>query len=492
MKKKQFNEVCKLADEILQSQSASSTRLAIPYLHVVRPHHIFLKKYESIYDHSIIRYFKNTKQMVINIISLFVVLVQSIFYSRCSQWLYGFNFKSDKHILFISHLINKSQHNQDEDFYFSTLPQKVSDAGYKPLVVMINHIGRKGVRNNDDNEKFLKRIILPLRLGFFDELKNLGLLWKEYKVLKNEMRFEKNKNKFFFIRMTATDALSTQSLTSLRIARQVEGLLEIFRSKALITTYEGQAWERKVFDNARSLNQNIKCIAYTHAPIFKNQHAIKRSLSKQYNPDIILVSGRAQKKQLEKNASLKNIQIAVLGSIRFNNANQIESLTNKKQQFCLVAPEGIKKEIEILFDFSLECAKLMPECQFIWRLHPHSEFNKVRYSSLPENIMLSDQKLHDDLLQSQWILYRGSSVVIQAVIAGLKPIYLHISEEIKVDTIYEIQNWKSEVKSIKEFELTVRQKKGIYSDYQKALKDCLDINSPLDVKVLINAIRDDN
>ena len=47
----------------------------------------------------------------------------------------------------------------------------------------------------------------------------------------------------------------------------------------------------------------------------------------------------------------------------------------------------------------------------------------------PDNILLSDQKLDDDLLRSQWLLYRGSSVVIQAVVAGLKPIYLHRADE---------------------------------------------------------------
>ena len=497
MTEDQYNEVCRLTDEILQSQSASSTRVAIPWLHVIRSHHIFLQRYESIYDGTIIAYYKNTKRKARNVILLFAVLTQSLFYSRYSLWLQSFNRHSKKDILFVSHLLNKSQYSQADDFYFSDLPQKVSNAGFKSLVVMINHSDSEVIGNN--NEKNLKKIVLPHKLGLYDEIKNLGLLWAEYKTLTKEMRLEKNIIKKKFLYFAAIESLSPSSLTSLRLAMQIGGLVKTLKPKALITTHEGYAWERRVYDAARQVDQNIKCIGYTHAPIFENQHAIKRSLAKQFNPDVILVSGPTQKKQLEKYGLLKNIQIDVLGSLRFiqrkvDNADlQIKKkIAGKSKQFCLVIPEGIKKEIDLLFDFSLECAKAIPECQFIWRLHPLFEFNHLKYSNLPDNIILSDQKLNDDFLRSQWLLYRGSSVVIQAVVAGLKPIYLHRTDEMKIDPIYEIDNWKSEVKSVQEFKSTVMQIKGDYSDYQQAMKYCKDVYSPLNEKILIETISKNN
>jgi hypothetical protein len=495
----QYIEVCRLTDEILQSQSASSTRVAIPWLHVLRRHHIFLQEYENIYDDTIIGYFKNFKRKVLNVISLFVVLAQSLFYSRYSQWLQSFNRHSKKDILFVSHLLKKSQYSQGDDSYFFDLPQKISDAGFKSLVVMINHTGRELIGSNDNNEKNLKKIVLPRRLGFYDEMKNVGLLWTESKTLTKEMRLEKNKIKKKFLYFAKIESLSPSSLTSLRLAIQIGGLVKTLGPKSLITTHEGYAWERKVYEAVRQVDQDIKCIGYTHAPIFENQHAIKRSLAKQFNPDVILVSGPTQKKQLEKYGLLKNIQIDVLGSLRFiqrkvDNADlQIKKkIAGKSKQFCLVIPEGIKKEIDLLFDFSLECAKAIPECQFIWRLHPIFASIKLKYGNLPDNIIISDQKLKHDLLKSQWVLYRASSVVIQAVVAGLKPIYLHRADEIKIDPIYEIENWKSEVQSVQEFESTVMQTKGDYSDYQQALKYCKDVYSPLNEKILIENIRKNN
>jgi hypothetical protein len=496
MTEEQYIEVCSLADDILASESASPARVAIPWLHVIRSHHIFLQRYESIYDGTIIAYYKNTKRKARNVILLFAVLTQSLFYSRYSLWLQSFNRHSKKDILFVSHLLNKSQYSQADDFYFSDLPQKVSNAGFKSLVVMINHSDSEVIGNN--NEKNLKKIVLPHKLGLYDEIKNLGLLWAEYKTLTKEIRLEKNKIKKKFLYFARIESLSPSSLTSLRLAMQIGGLVKTLEPKALITTHEGYAWERKVYDAARQVDQNIKCIGYTHAPIFENQHSIRRSLAKQFNPDVILVSGHTQKKQLEKYGLLKNIQIDVLGSVRFDYGRLDDDLqikkkiTSKTQQFCLVVPEGIKKEIDLLFDFSLKCAKAIPECQFIWRLHPIFTFNKLKYRNLPANITLSDQKLNYDLLKSQWVLYRASSVVIQAVAAGLKPIYLHRADEIKIDPIYEINNWKSEVKSVQEFKSTLKQIKGDYSNYQQALKYCININSPLNEKILIENIRKNN
>jgi len=494
MTEDQYIEVCKITDEILQSKSSSSTRVALPFLHVVRGHHLFLQKYENIYEGAIIGYYKAVKLKLFNVIALCIVLLQSMFYSKHSQWLKKFNKSSKRDILFVSHLINKSHYCQKNDFYFSDLPQKVSEAGFKSLVVMINHAKISLIENN--NEKKLQKTVLPLRLGFYEELKNVSLLWAEYKTLKTEMRSEKTKIKKKLLYFAAIESLSPSALTSLRIGTQIGGLVKILEPKTLITTYEGHAWERKVINNAKQVNQNINCIAYSGAPIFKNQHAIKRSLDKQFNPDIILVSGPIQRQQLENYGLLKNIEIDVLGSVRCNNGkekevtlNQTNKIVSKKKQFFLVAPEGVKKEIALLFDFSLKCAKAMPECNFIWRLHPHYGFNKLKYKDLPGNITLSDKALKYDLLNAHWVLYRASSVVIEAVIAGLKPIYLHEANEIKIDAIYGVDSWKSEVESVKDFESTVKNKKGDFSDYHKALKYCNDLYSPLNEEVLIEAIK---
>ena len=56
----------------------------------------------------------------------------------------------------------------------------------------------------------------------------------------------------------------------------------------IITTFEGHAWERLVFRSAREVCPQVKCLAYQHAPIFKNQHSIRRFIGNTYEPDYTL------------------------------------------------------------------------------------------------------------------------------------------------------------------------------------------------------------
>ena len=102
----------------------------------------------------------------------------------------------------------------------------------------------------------------------------------------------------------------------------------------------------------------------------------------------------------------------------------------------------------MLFSFSLKCAQQYPQVNFIWRLHPLFSFdalaakNKI-YKSVPDNVVLSDKELVQDLDRCHWVLYRGSSAVIQAVVAGLRPIYFHVSDQMKIDPLYELDEWKN-------------------------------------------------
>lgn len=257
----------------------------------------------------------------------------------------------------------------------------------------------------------------------------------------------------------------------------------------MITTHEGHGWERMAFFAAKKANPSIHCIGYTHAPLFEKQHAVKRPLAYAYNPDRIFTSGPIQKNQLEKSKVLK-IPINILGSARVNKVkthNECKKTKNMKKFpiSCLVIPEGIESEINLLFEFSLKCAQNFPDLKFIWRLHPLFSFknlsvqNKI-YNSLPDNIELSKKSLEEDFEMCQWVLYRGSSAVIQAVEAGLKPIYLHKPGEMKIDPIYEINHWREEVETPLELQQIMRNTIEFNDQFQQAVEYCEDIYVPFD------------
>ena len=111
------------------------------------------------------------------------------------------------------------------------------------------------------------------------------------------------------------------------------------------------------------------------------------------------------------------------------------------------------------------------------------------YKTLPNNIILSNKSLQEDFEACEWVLYRGISAVIPSVVAGLKPIYLHSSGEMKIDPIFEIKNWKSEVETLKNAQELFNSGAGNYEDYNQAKKYCLDMYTPLDYGLLIDTLR---
>jgi hypothetical protein len=504
MKQEQYLKIIRLTDEILTSPTLGSA-VAIPWLHVIREHPVFLKNYKILFEERIIEIYHIILRIIRNRLSVIAVLLRSLLQSESEKWLLTVKQLTEKDVIFVSHLLNHSQNEEEADFYFSDLPKKLRDNGLSSMVSMINHVRWSSFGDlNAQNKNQLYKLVFPRTLTFSEEIKNLKLLWLEHKRLKKESSLEGNKLKKKVLYFAASEALSASSLSSLRLATQIKEIVKYTRPKILISTHEGHSWERLVYSAARLASPNIKCIGYIHTPLFKNQHAVKRSLARQYNPDMIFTSGYVQKKQLEEAELLHNIPIQVLGSVRCfeNNVENSDLQSNKlnkraKELTCLVIPEGIASEVDILFEFSLKCALLLPKVIFIWRLHPLFSFEKLSakkkiYKSLPKNIILSNKNLLEDFDSCQWVLYRGSSAVIQAVVAGLKPIYLHEPDEVKIDPIYEINHWKNEVETVQELESTIMQTNEDnynYDDYHEVQEYCLDMYTPLDYGLLIDHLR---
>ena len=54
---------------------------------------------------------------------------------------------------------------------------------------------------------------------------------------------EYSKNKDYFIRLIAADAISPSTIANNRIAKQINQLTKYHKPQKLITTFEGYSWE---------------------------------------------------------------------------------------------------------------------------------------------------------------------------------------------------------------------------------------------------------
>ena len=313
----------------------------------------------------------------------------------------------------------------------------------------------------------------------------------------------KTKTKFIknLLMRSSEESFSNKAMVNFRISYQISELVFKYKPKFLIMTYEGHAFERLIFAQARMVDKKIICISYQHSVVFRLQHSILGNVKKEFNPDIILTSGIMGKNILKKSKKLKNIPIDILGSHRLILKEKISKQINFKKNklhkdICLVVPEGSYKECNILFEFSAECAKKFPDIFFIWRLHPAMEISIIRKNkkliNLPKNIEISSNKIEIDYYKSNWVLYRNSTTVLNAVMCKLKPIYLKLPDEINTDLLKEVSYWHSSVinaQSFNKIRKTKNKKKWSQKNWNISRIHCEKFFQPFQINTLIKIMK---
>jgi hypothetical protein len=504
LNEEQYRSLCEACDHVLLAPDSTIERVAIPWLHVIREHPVFLANYVDLFESA-----KNDKAMmrrwlrVIRNMAGWYRQIGKSLRSNGHPWFGPEELPSGIDVLFISHLLNESHAGKVDDFYFGGLPNALAVRGHSAVIALINHTGKDvGSLAARWNESRVPRVILAGSFRFLEEMALHRRLKKESLRLRMRAKREDVRLTRCVLARASEAALSGGALTALRMASQIGALVAKLQPKAIVMTHEGHAWERMAFAAARSERPGIQCIGYQHAALFRLQHAIRRNLAPEYNPDQILTAGIVGKAQLERAPGLKGIPISVLGSNRTFKGVDIngEHLMHPGQEedsghsACLVLPEGIASECKILFEFSLACAQTFPEIQFIWRLHPIVSFESLlaqnsKLKNLPNNIVLSSATIEEDIARCRWALYRGTTAIVQAVVAGLRPIYLQLPGEMTIDPLYDVEDWRVEVTTISGFQRVIdtdigSNMKQFLSVMHSVKKYCEDFFIPFDFEIL--------
>ena len=448
--------LCKTCDKFLEKIKYSKELSYLSWLYIIRPHPVSLRDYKNILKkefHSnniIIIFFKN----LIRFILILLKLIKSFYYNN-KMYYSSFNENNKKFDVFIiSHFINLNLYSNKDDFYFGKIPEILNNSNYSSLLIYQNPNNYNPKKLTKEWKKHNhKKIILSNQLNFFGEMKILIRAINLIKILKKLFRKDKlNDYENTILSQSKKECLSYSTFSSFRLNIQLTDLIKKHKPKVVMLTYEGFAWERIVFQTAKDLNPKIVCIGYQHACINNYYHSLKRNLNTQLDPDIILTSGQHGYDILNNNKNFKINKISVIGSFRSDKPIKI---TNSSNLSCIVLPEGYLSETYILLSFSLKCANLFPKINFIWRMHPVINFNnfKKKYSgfdNLPKNIIISENELVDDLNNSGWALYRGSTAIISAINFGLIPIFLNSDNSILIDPLNNVDQHRKIITSPKE------------------------------------------
>jgi hypothetical protein len=496
----QYKIICEKIRELLLRKDSELTRIAIPWLHIIREHPVVTKRYEIIFSTK-----NNLRITIINWVIIFVNILLRIrnwvriIFIRESIWISRNSIPKKLDCLFISHFINFSNLNEKGDFYFNNMPNELIGRGRSIAVGLINHTNRNILRK-EIKEGAINRLFFSKTIGFFNEIKIFKKLRLESKSLKN-ISVKENDILLKKIALRASkEVLQPSTYNNMLFAYQIEELIKQTMPEVIITTYEGHAFERIAFAAARSVKPDILCISYQHTGVFRLSNGIRQKLHDIYNPNLILTSGQSGKVELEEELNLTGIPKLVLGSSRgvLQSPVLIKNRFNDNTHKCLVLPEGLESEVITLFQFSVSCALLLPNIIFIWRLHPLISFSKLKKKigflrNLPKNIILSNSEIEYDISSSSWVLYRGTTAVYKAISEGLRPIYLQLPEEMSIDPLFRLNEWRIVVEdALVMAECIKNDISNNFQDNKKyihfARKICEDQFAPININVLDDII----
>jgi len=509
LNEEQYRSICEACDQTLLDPDSTEELVTIPWLHVIREHPVFLESYSEILNSAMsikgiarkwLRFLRNR--------AWWLLQLGRAARSNRQLWFGSKVLPAKIDVLFVSHLVNELHAGREEDFYFGEVPNDLVEQGHSVMITMINH-SRKPAENLAEKWKasVVPRVILTASLGIYDEIAIRIRLKKESLRLR---RIAKKKPPGLGRRVivrASEESLSGGAHLNLRMAKQIGALVAKLQPKILVVTHEGHAWERLAFAAAHTAHSDVLCVGYQHAAVFRLQHAIRRSLGPKYNPDQILTAGEVSSTQLKSSLGLEGIPISVLGSnrsykgrtINFEQRAYTDRSDHSTGRVCLVLPEGIASECHLMFEFSVLCARANPETQFIWRLHPTLSFESLKaqnpkLTNHPGNIILSEATLEEDIARSHWALYRGTTAIVQAVVAGLRPIYLQSADPLTIDPLYELENWRISVKSVSEFHQAILPNLEISNvqlepHFDEARKYCETFFTPFNVSKLVELIK---
>jgi len=492
-----FDQISHLCDELLLAPGRSTTRAAIPWLHVLSEHPVHLQNYEDLFDKSGPKKLGFIRQCINTFYAL-----RPRFKCGFSKYFEATSLPRRADVVFVSHLLNELQVNSESDFYFGRIPKVLQYNGYDAVVALINHTE---IWHSKFIRKFklqrLPRLIFSKHLGWVAEIGLLRTLRAEAAALRQSRIPAGDVLRARVSECAAVRSTEPHSLFTLRLYAQVREVIKLLHPSAVVTTFEGHAWERIVFAAARSVDSSIRCVGYQHATIYARQHAMRRPLGQNFDPDLICASGDIPRSMLAPIWEKSGVPVVTVGTHRVDHA--AVALTTKcasgNANSCLVLPDGTLEECLTILNFVLEVANQAKDIRFIIRMHPVMPFSRViqndsRLNELPFNITLSDRSIDEDFARCRWAIYRGSGAAIRAVIAGLRPFYFQPDgETLSIDPLYPIKGWRWRVRIARDIVNRIRRDRvsnpvTLASELSPALDFCNKYFSPLDVEKFLRYV----
>ena len=345
-------------------------------------------------------------------------------------------------IIFISHYLGNIK-NKNNDFYYGNLLDFLRRKKIDFSIILLNKTNQpvsqiiKKYQNSNIGIAIVDNYFNPL--GGLSILVNIFFIYIKFLFKQKKIIFNNNEKKILKQKFKFRDFLSSRNTIQLTI--NIKKIIDIAipSLKKIILTYEGHSFEKLLISHC---NKNkIYTIGYYFSVIRDFDTSIFYSMGKDTNPRSLWVTGYNIKKFFKKKLKINNIEskIEVIGYSRKIKTNEKKIVKKKTILFC---PEGLYSETLNMFDFASKLKKKFSSLHITLRIHPEIEsFFHKKLSELDINIEISKNKLDKDLKDAAILIYRGSSVCINAVYQKVLPVYLNLDDKINLDPLFQISKF---------------------------------------------------
>jgi hypothetical protein len=491
-----FRNLCAVSDRVFRDLEVNDFLVAIPYLHIIRAHPVPLEKYKSLFSPAKTSLYVFLKSKFSRL-KFSAVLAKSRIpaggQSSKIPYLSSGSSQVKLDFLFVSHFLNTSQWADKDDFYYGDLPGKLARKGFKVGIVYINHTRLDGDAltenwNNDGISRYFLQRSVPA-----EELKRILDGMAAQSACLAALARNTGAGSFYagFCDAASRDALSGTTRGNLVFSANFRKLVDDVSPGLVLFTHEGHALERLVCARIHEHGADCAAVGYIHAALFATQNSMLRKLPDEYCPDHVLTTGEIALNQLLEGGYYLSDRTGILGSHKINFASGQLGMT--KENICMVLPEGLVEECVVLFSYSLRIAAKFPHIRFVWRLHPLVKMDDLmekfsEFRSLPDNVSLSKQDFETDLQSAKWALYRGSTAIVPALAAGVRPLYVSQLGEINIDPLHRLEKWKVTIKDVQDlspvFENGSEGNSGLQQDSKAANEYSRKFYHPFDMQVL--------
>ena len=252
------------------------------------------------------------------------------------------------------------------------------------------------------------------------------------------------------IRLARVACLSPDTAMTGLLSWVGRAAVQRWHPRALLTLYEGHAWEPCLWRGVRAIDPFCRIVGYQHTAVFRESVSMLRpaDVCPGSVPEVVLCLGDLPCELLQPGHASFRTQLVRFGSFRNRHTCQVQQPADPARRTMLVTPEGIVSETTTLFTFAYVVAQRLPSYTVRLRCHPEVPMAKARQlvsvdlTRLPNLILSEGRRIEEDFAQASVLLYRGSSSVLYAIAYGLLPIYQQLHGERDRDPLFMLPDWR--------------------------------------------------